>query len=173
VYKYRAAGHLHRLDEIVLQNLLYFPTARELNDPAEARPPLTASSIDSLIEKITDHAIQLRPYLANQGLAYHAQVIEYNVRRFGEELILSRMRETLEPLLTRFRIYSLSKRSDNPHLRAEYAAQLTGYCLEFRAAGLGQSFEVRYEDDIAVEITDSKHRAVLPLLQDKEVAARG
>ena len=156
MYKYRAAGHLHRLDEIVLQNLLYFPTARELNDPAEARPPLTASSIDSLIEKITDHAIQLRPYLANQGLAYHAQVIDYNVRRFGEELILSRRRETLEPLLTRFRIYSLSNRPDNPHLWAEYAAQHTGYCLEFRAARLGQSFEVRYEDDIAVDITDSK-----------------
>jgi hypothetical protein len=156
VYKYRAAAHLHRLEEIVLQNLLYFPTARDLNDPAEARPPLTASSIDALIDKIADDAIQSRPHLTNRGLAYHAQVIDYNVRRFGKKRVLSLMREDLEPLLTRFRIYSLSKRPDNPHLRAEYAAQHTGYCLEFRSAGLGQIFEVRYEDDIAVDITDSK-----------------
>jgi hypothetical protein len=156
VYKYRTVEHLHWLEEIALQNLLYFPTARELNDPEEARPPLTASSINALIDKIADHAIQSRPHLTNRGLAYHAQVIDYSVRRFGEGLVLSRMRETLEPLLTRFRIYSLSKRADNSHLWAEYAARHTGYCLEFRTAGLGQVFEVRYEDDIAVDITDSK-----------------
>jgi hypothetical protein len=154
VYKYRTVEHLDWLEQIVLHNLLYFPTAPELNDPEEARPPLTSSSIDALIDNLTDHAVETRPHLTNHGLAHHARVIDYNVRRFGTEAVLSQMRRSLEPLLTRFRIYSLSKRPDNLQLWAEYAARHTGYCLEFRNAGLGPIYEVRYQDDIALDITD-------------------
>ncbi len=154
VYKYRTIKHLDWLEQIVLHNLLYFPTARDLNDPEEARPSLTSSSIDSLIEMLIDKAVETRPHLTNNGLAYHARVIDYNVRRFGQEAILGELRRSLEPLLTRFRIYSLSKRPDNLHLWAEYAARHTGYCLEFRNAGFGPIYEVRYED-IAVDITNN------------------
>lgn len=154
VYKYRTFVHLDWLEQIVLKNLLYFPTARDLNDPDEARPPLTTSSIDSLIETLIDNAVETRPHLTNNGLANHARIIDYNVRRLGKEIILGQLRDRLEPLLTRFRIYSLSKRSDNLHLWAAYAAQHTGYCLEFRNAGFGPIYEVRYED-IALDITNN------------------
>lgn len=134
--------------------MLYFPTARELNDPEEARPALAASSIDKLIETLISDAVERRPHLTKRGLAFHARVVDYNVRRFGTELLLDRMRRSIEPLLTRFRIYSLSKRPDNLHLWTEYAAQHTGYCLEFRNHGFGPIWEVRYRDQIAVDITD-------------------
>lgn len=158
VYKYRTVERLDWLEQIVLQDLLYFPTARDLNDPEEARPPLNASSIDRLIETLISNAVETRPHLTNEGLAYHARVIDYNVRPFGTELVVDRMRRSIEPLLTRFRVYSLSKRPDNLHLWTEYAAQHTGYCLEFRNHGLGPIWEVRYQDEIAVDITDPTQR---------------
>jgi hypothetical protein len=94
MYKYRTVERLDWLEQIVLQNLLYFPTARELNDPEEARPPLAASSIDRLIETLISDAVERRPHLTNRGLAFHARVVDYNVRRFGTELVVDRMRRS-------------------------------------------------------------------------------
>jgi hypothetical protein len=55
--------------------------------------------------------------------------------------------------LQRFRIYSLSKRWNNPHLWKKYGGNHTGYCLEFHnEEPFGPIFEVRY-DDVALDIT--------------------
>jgi hypothetical protein len=152
VYKYRTVEHLDWLEQIVLQNLVYFPTARELNDPEEARPPLRASSLEALIAILIKSNRDASPFLTNSGLEPQAADISFNVRRRGTDSWVAALKSILDPLLTRFRIYSLSKRPDNLHLWAEYAAQHTGYCLEFRSAGFGPIWGVRYED-IALDIT--------------------
>jgi Protein of unknown function (DUF2971) len=150
VYKYRS---VERLRAILLENRLYFPKARDLNDPEEARPPLAASSAQALIVVMNQLNATAKPFLTNQGLARDAAIIDFNVRRLGNDRCLSLMRRALDKFSGRFRIYSLSKRRDSLHLWKEYAGDHTGYCLEFRTEeSFGPIFEVRY-GDIALDIT--------------------
>jgi hypothetical protein len=152
-YKYRNVEHLEWLEEILLDNRLYFPTACDLNDPEEARPPLVASSQEALIATFVELNAKAKPFLTNHGLATDAAVIDLYVRRLGSDTWLTMLKRSLDPLLQRFRIYSLSKRWNNPHLWQEYAGSHTGYCLEFRnEEPFGPIFDVRY-DDIALDIT--------------------
>jgi len=151
--KYRNVEHLEWLKEILLDNRLYFPTARDLNDPEEARPPLVSSSQEALIATLVELSMEAKPFLTNRGLTTDAASIDFNVRRLGADTSLSMLKRSLDPLLQRFRIYSLSKRWNNPHLWKKYAGDHTGYCLEFRnEARFGPIFEVRY-DDVALDIT--------------------
>jgi hypothetical protein len=154
LYKYRSIEHLEWLKDILLENKLYFPTARELNDPEEAHPPLTAASLQALIVMLTHETAAANPFLTNRGLARDAAIIDFHARRFGTDLLLRTMKDSLYPHLERWRIYSLSKRRDNLHLWKKYAGGHTGYCLEFRnEEPLGLAFKVRY-NDIALDITD-------------------
>ena len=152
-YKYRNVEHLERLKEILLDNRLYFPTARDLNDPEEARPPLVSSSQEALTAALIELNGEAKPFLTNKGLATQAADIDFKVRRLGTDTWLNMLKRGLDPLLQRFRIYALSKRWNNPHLWKRYAGNHTGYCLEFRnEEPFGQIFEVRY-DDVALDIT--------------------
>jgi hypothetical protein len=91
--------------------------------------------------------------LTNQGLAKDAAIIDFNVRRLGTDTWLGMLKRSLDPTLQRFRIFSLSKRGDNPHLWKKYGGNHTGCCLEFRnEEPFGPIFEVRY-DDVALDIT--------------------
>jgi hypothetical protein len=144
---------LDRLKEILFNDTLYFPTARDLNDPAEARPPLVSSSLEALIALVIDGNMNAKPFLTNQGLATDAAVIDSLGRHLGSEELLTAVKHSLDPLLQRFRIYSLSKGWNNPHLWKEYAGDHTGFCLEFRnEEPFGPIFEVRY-DDVELDIT--------------------
>jgi len=154
IYKYRSVERLEWLKEILLDNKLYFPKARELNDPEEARPPLTSASLEALIMMLTQQTAAAKPFLNNQGLAHDAAVIDFNARRFGPGLVLSQIMPILYQQFEDFRIYSLSKRCDNLHLWNRYAGVHTGYCLAFRNdEAFLPAFEVRYKD-IALDITD-------------------
>jgi hypothetical protein len=152
-YKYRTVEHLERLREILLDDKLYFPTAHELNDPEEARPPLAASSQESLIAVLIELNMAAKPFLTNRGLTTDAGVIDFYVRHLGPDKWLEMLKRNLDPRLQRFRIYSLSKRWNNPHLWRAYGGNHTGYCLEFRNKDpFGPIFDVRY-DDVALDIT--------------------
>ena len=151
VYKYGSSEHLEWLKPIILENRLYFPTPRQLNDPAEARPPLTAASMNALIGTLGQLSAEAKPYLTNNGLARHAKILDFNARRFGTDLVLDRMAQSLYPLLETFHIYSLSKRPNNQHLWERYAGKHTGYCLEFLT--FQPASEVRYSD-IVLDITN-------------------
>lgn len=64
------------------------------------------------------------------------------------------LKSILDPLLQRFRVYSLSKQWNNPHLWRKYGGDHAGYCLEFRnEKPLGPMFEVRYDDNVALDVT--------------------
>jgi hypothetical protein len=152
-YKYRNTEHLEWLKEILLDNRLYFPTASDLNDPEEARPLLVSQSLEAFIAELIEDNWDARPFLMNHGLAALAADIDSNVRHLGLDTWLHLLKHPTDPLLQRFRIYSLSKQWNNPHLWKMYAGDHTGYCLEFRnEEPFGPIFEVRYED-VALEIT--------------------
>jgi|SRR5580693_3353763 hypothetical protein len=44
--KYQGAKELERLKPIILEHLLYLPTARQLNDPADCRPRIKSMSVE-------------------------------------------------------------------------------------------------------------------------------
>ena len=74
------------------------------------------------------------------------------------------MRETskiLNAQMEQFHVYSLSKRFDNLSLWAKYAADHTGYCLEFANEGplFGEHVvEVLYGEYVPFDLNDSKNR---------------
>lgn len=154
VYKYGNCKHLEWLKPIILEHKLYFPTPRQLNDPAEARPALASASEEALIQKLTEWNTERKAHLNTDEPANDAKIIAFNGRRFGANTLLKEMTRCLHPHLETFHIYSLSKRPNNKHLWMSYAAGHTGYCLEFRTEGtLERVFEVRHTD-FAIDITD-------------------
>ena len=63
--------------------------------------------------------------------------------------------------MEKFRVYSLSKRFDNLSLWAKYAADHTGYCLEFANEGplFGEHvMEVFYGEYAPFDLNDSENR---------------
>jgi hypothetical protein len=154
VYKYRSVKNLEWLKEI-LEGKLYFPTARELNDPEEARPRLVATSPEALARAVGRLYAKTKPDLTDQDRAIADAEIGSTIRRSGTQRSLRMMKRNLDPLFARFRIYSLSKRPDNMHLWRKYAEHHTGYCLEFRnGETFGPIFEVQYKNNLALDLTD-------------------
>lgn len=154
VYKHGNCKHLEWLKPIILEHKLYFPTPRQLNDPAEARPALAAASEEALIQKLTEWNTERKAYLNTDEPGNDAKIIAFNGRRFGANTLLKEMTRCLHPHLEAFHIYSRSRRPNNKHLWMSYAAGHAGYCLEFRTEGtLERVFEVRHTD-FAIDITD-------------------
>lgn len=138
-----------------MRHELYFPTPRQLNDPADGKPKLAKCSLDQIANFLLAKFIDNNPGLSPQDYEREANVIAYNAPRFGTDVLLREMAKTLNLELDNFHIYSLSKRYDNMSLWANYAANHTGYCLEFANDGLfAFAFEVVYEDTVIVDITD-------------------
>jgi len=94
------------------------------------------------------------------ALEHEARVIRYNIQHHGPEVIRGTMSELLNKELEGYRIYSLSKRYDNLALWAKYAADHTGYCLEFVNKGplFERAHEVTYGDSMEMDVTDREHR---------------
>jgi hypothetical protein len=67
--------------------------------------------------------------------------------------------ESLHSELQGYRIYSLSKRYDNMNLWAKYAADHSGYCLEFLNEGplFVSAKDVVYVDSVQIDITNREH----------------
>ncbi|MEP7309161.1 MAG: DUF2971 domain-containing protein [Acidobacteriota bacterium] len=76
----------------------------------------------------------------------------------GIETMLDMAVQAVHKLTTSFRVYSMSKRSDNLSMWEWYASKHTGYCLEFARAGLfGIVREVVYDMSYVMDVTDDAH----------------
>jgi hypothetical protein len=160
-YRYSSAEHLEWLKDIVLNHELYLPSLTELNDPADGRPKLAAMSEDKLCRYLIAGVCERNPMWPLEKLEHEAAVIRYNVRLHGTEALLSKMSEALNSELAEYRIYSMSKRSDNLALWAKYAGNHTGYCLEFKNEGplFACAKEVMYGDATEMNIQNREHRS--------------
>lgn len=157
-YHYSSLGYPERLRVIILEHELYFPNLSQLNDPADGRPRLQALSIDQMVSFALSDFIRRHPDLPPEAQEREATRIRSLVQIHGPEPLQRMMVESLNAKLQDFRIYSLSKRCDNLMLWAKYAANHSGYCLEFAKEGcFASACEVAY-GDYTRDVTDLEQR---------------
>jgi len=165
LYKYCPSG-LDRLKSVITRSELYFPDPSQLNDPAEAKPKLAKLSLEKICSFLHNMFILNNPNLPPDLYQQNKAQIEFNVSRFGSQKILEEMSKTLNAEFSTFRIYSMSKRSDNMSLWARYASNHRGYCLEFSNSGLFTAArEVIYGDTVDFDPTDPDQRNAYILFQ--------
>jgi hypothetical protein len=159
-YKYSSPERLDRLKVMILEHELYFPNLTQLNDPTDGRPKLAPISDDQITSFLLSDFVRRNPTLPLAALEHEAKVIRYNIQHHGPEVIGGTMSELLNVELEGYRIYSLSKRYDNLGLWAKYAADHSGYCLEFANTGLlfERAKEVTYGDSMQMDVTNPEHR---------------
>ena len=161
LYKYSSPDHLERLKVIILEHELYLPSLSELNDPADGRPKLAPMSVDQMTSFLLKDFVRRHPTWPLAELEKEANVIRYNVQLHGTEALRGIMSELLNAELEGYRIYSLSKRWDNPSMWAKYGANHSGYCLEFANDGdlFAQAKAVIYGDSTQMDVTNPEHRS--------------
>jgi hypothetical protein len=148
-YKYQSAEHLDWLRPLILEHTIYVPLATQLNDPYDCRPKLRPLSEDEMVLFLRTDYINRNPVLELDLLAAHTDRIRADIRSRGLEWFHRELSQILNRDMGKFRVYSMSKRFDNMSLWAKYAADHTGYCLEFVNEGplFGEhTMEVSYED---------------------------
>jgi len=153
-YRYSSPEHLEWLKVIILKHELYFPNLSQLNDPADGRPKLAPLSPDKLVSYLHNDFIKRHPGLTRDAQEQEAIKIRSKVENYGAEDVQRMMAQSLNAELEDYRIYSLSKRYDNLMLWAKYAANHSGYCLEFANEGpFASACEVTY-GDYTLDVTD-------------------
>jgi len=132
----------------------------QLNDPADGRPKLAPMSDDQMTAFLCNDFVRRNPTLPVAALEKEAAVIRYNVQHHGRETLLGIMSELLNAELEGYRIYALTKRYDNLSLWAKYAADHSGYCLEFANEGplFERAKEVIYGESTQMDVTNPEHR---------------
>ncbi len=160
-YKYQSAEHLGRLCPVILEHRIYVPLAAQLNDPNDCRPRLRPLSEDEMVLFLRTDYLNRNPIPALDLLETHTARIRSNIRSKGLEWFNRELSQILNKGMEKFRVYSLTKRFDNLSLWAKYAADHTGYCLEFVNEGplfAEHTFEVSYEDYAPFEVLDPEKR---------------
>jgi hypothetical protein len=102
------------------------------------------------------------PYLALDLLQEHELRIRTDIQTRGLHWFQQELSKILNSQMEQFRVYSLSKRFDNLSLWAKYAADHSGYCLEFANEGplfAEHVMEVVYGEYAPFDVNDSKNRS--------------
>ncbi len=161
-YRYQSAEHLDRLKSTILENLLYLPSVAQLNDPSDCRPKIKPMSEEEMVSFLRNDYIRRTPVLALDLLQEHESRIRNHIQTHGLEWFQRELSKILNAQMEQFHVYSLTKRFDNLSLWAKYAADHSGYCLEF--VNIGPLFgehvmEVVYGEYARFDVNDSKSRS--------------
>ena len=135
-YRYQSADRLDWLKPVILEHLLYVPSVAQLNDPADCRPKIKLMSEEEMVSFLRNDYIRRNPVLALDMLQAHESGIRTSIQTQGLEWLQRELSKMLNAQMEQFRVYSLTKRFDNFSLWAKYAANHSGYCLEFANEGL-------------------------------------
>jgi hypothetical protein len=160
-YKYQSAAHLEWLKPIILEHTLYVPLAAQLNDPFDCRPKIKIMSADEMVLFLKSEYIRQHPVLALDLLEQHEVKVRKQIETLGLDWFQRELTTILNSYTAQFRVYSLTKRFDNLSLWAKYAADHTGYCLEFENTGplFGEHVnEVVYGEYLPFDVNDSANR---------------
>lgn len=158
-YKYQGPD-LGRLKPIILDHLLYLPTAAQLDDPVDCRPKVKDMSTEEMVTFLKNDYIRRHPVLALDCLQEHESKIRTQIRTHGLDWFQHELVRILYTHTEQFRVYSLSKRFNNMRLWASYAANHTGYCLEFANEGplFGEYvWKVVYGESVVFDLNDSEN----------------
>ena len=157
-YRYQSAAHLDWLKPVLLEHKLFIPAVSQLNDPADGRPKLAQLSADQMFDFL--YSATRNPTLKSAAQKKIVITIRHNIQVHGLEQLMRMETKILNRHVENYRILSLSKRYNNLSLWAKYAAEHTGYCLEFVNEGpfFAHAVEVIYRDSIPMDVNNSEHR---------------
>ena len=153
-YRYQTCSHLERLEQVLIRHELYFPTAAELNDPAEGRPRLTAAPARMTARFLVRMFARAHPEASLEDRAKQFRDAMQGICDLGEEWTRQELTRLLHEHSPETRVFSMSKRWNNMSMWAKYADNHQGYCLEFANTGMfTDAREVEYGDVIELDLT--------------------
>ncbi len=154
-YKYSSPAHLEWLCDILLKHELYLPNLRELNDNNDGLPHLAVLSAKDMAAYLCNSLHLYRPDLSAEEIPHEKEVIVFNVKMHGPAALMPLLVKILDAELEGYKIYSMTKRYDRMNLWALYAANHTGYCLEFQNTGdfFAWAKDVKYLEPNDMEIS--------------------
>jgi hypothetical protein len=161
-YRYQTAIHLDWLKPVILNHLLYLPTAAQLNDPTDCRPKIKTMSTEDMVTFLKKDYVRRTPVVALDLLREHEEKIRSDIRTQGMDWFQREVSSILNAHTENFRVFSLSKRFNNLSLWAKYADNHKGYCLEFKNVGplFGEHvMEVVYGEYAPFDLNDSDRSA--------------
>ena len=153
----------------MLTHVLYLPSVGQLNDPVDCRPKIAPMSDEQMVTFLRNDCIRRHSVLALNELQKEELKIRTSIRIQGLEWFQRELSKLLNAQIEEFRIYSLSKRFNNFSLWAKYAADHTGYCLEFANEGLlfEKAVEVIYGEYAAFDLNDANRRDAIFLVHKR------
>jgi hypothetical protein len=127
-------------------------------------------SDEAMLTFLRNDYVRRNPILALDLLQEHESRIRTSIQTQGLEWFQRELSMILNAQMEQFRVYSLSKRFDNFSLWAKYAADHSGYCLEFANEGplFGEHvMEVVYGEYAPFDVNDSKNRSAAFLVSKR------
>ena len=155
-YRYGSSDYPERLEALMLHNAMYIPSASQLNDLRDVRPRLHRPSLGEWVAFMKS--------LSDRGLAVvpaqeHARRIGALADSLGIDEMLDIASRMAHDMMTKFRVYSMSKRWDNLSMWEWYGSKHRGYCLEFaNAQFFAPAREVVYDNSFVMDFRDETHR---------------
>ena len=111
-YKYRACDPLERLEQILVKHELYFPTAAQLNDPAECQRRVVFASQRSKVRFLMRTRKRLHPRASVLDVATEFGRAWEGINQIGEERFHEEFVQGFYEVSTQTRIFSMPKRWD-------------------------------------------------------------
>ena len=163
-YKYSAFIGERRewLKDTILNHRFYAPTLTQLADPSDGRPKLAAQTEDKLFAFLYSSrsgVLGRNPGMSVAEQIKHGMILDVNIKKHGVERLMPILERTIREEFEFFRVYSLSKRFNNLSLWENYAANHTGYCLEFANDGVFRlANNVTYDNAPEFDISNDDQR---------------
>jgi hypothetical protein len=164
-YKYSAFDGERRewLKDIILNHRFYAPMLTELADPSDGRPKLAAQTENELFEFLYSSSAGVlgrNPGMSVEEQIKHGVILELIIEKHGVEGLMPLFAQSLRDQFGSFRVYSLSKRFNNLNLWEHYAANHSGYCLEFANEGVFElAHDVTYDVAPEFDLSDDNERS--------------
>lgn len=153
LFKY---GKLNKHSEAAVSTpKVWFSPPAQLNDPFECRPWFTFNgSPDEIVESIARGLRQYRPDLTPDSAKAHAVSIFLEGRHRDPNTWEGLGQDVVAALGQRIGLYCLSEHNDSILMWSHYAADHSGYCLEFAATAdtpfFGAAQQVKYGTEFPV-----------------------
>jgi hypothetical protein len=153
-YKYRSLNSPERIEQILLEDTLYFPRVREFNDPFDCAPvPHIRASIQEQRRYFRDIAKQGMP-----GARRTERRLWIKSLPKDRKSLIEAQREVLSQVANEAGIFSLSEKNDDVLMWSHYADSHRGICLRF-------SVDARYFQR-AWQVLYRRERPAIDLLFD-------
>lgn len=163
-YKYSTLNGERRewLKDTIMNHRFYAPMLKELADPSDGRPKLAPQNEDTMFAFLYGSGAGVlgrNPRMSVEEQIKHGIILDVNIKKHGVEKLMPLLQKTMRDQLETLRVYSLSKRFNNLSLWEHYAANHSGYCLEFANHGIFTlANNVTYDDAPEFDISNDDQR---------------